>query len=375
LPHLPSAHPLRRASSSLHLAVAAPLLLAGLFPLHQEASGRWGLSGSWVYPVGDAHSLSAEAPKGDAQYRAMRGVSEGVGSESRHQGVDLSNGRGGGPVRAAGNGLVVAVGAKGWNRGYGRHVVIAHRFLDGGMVYTMYAHLAPGSIKVRAGQFVEAGRVIGRVGMTGRATSPHLHFEVRVPVDPGVRWEKAPVVDPLSFVAARRPARQDSTWASPYIEWAECAALIPSGETGAEPLRRSEWWRALAAASPDATAPLPSTADSLRDALIRADVLSSDSSRDAQALVGWTELARDLRRARRQGLRLPWSPVVPALRRKDCRRELGVDSPSGDPDALAKVVGQPSRAAACLALADLAGDPPSSRKAQPHPSLTASRDR
>src|SRR5262245_13867840 len=162
------------------LGLAAPLLLAGVFPMSPEVSERWGWSGAWLQPVGEPHAVPICSNGGEGAYRVMRSVEEREGRERRHQGADLSNGRGGGPVRAAGNGLVVKVGGKGWNRGYGRHVVLAHRLADGVIAYSVYAHLAPGSVTVRRGQFVSAGRVIGKVGMTGRATSPHLHFEIRI---------------------------------------------------------------------------------------------------------------------------------------------------------------------------------------------------
>ncbi|MEO8291330.1 MAG: M23 family metallopeptidase, partial [Gaiellaceae bacterium] len=62
----------------------------------------------------------------------------------------------------------------GWDSGgYGYLVVIAHR----SGVRTFYAHLS--SIRVRRGHRVEVGARIGRVGASGRATGPHLHFEVR----------------------------------------------------------------------------------------------------------------------------------------------------------------------------------------------------
>src|SRR5262245_21148619 len=211
-----------------------------------EVSSRWGWSGSWIYPVGDPYVAPADSAGGATEYRVMRGVSDATAEDRGHQGADLSNGRGGGPVRAAGNGLVVKVGAKGWNRGYGRHVVIAHQMTDGLIAYSVYAHLAPGSVTVKRGDHVAAGRVIGRVGMTGRATSPHLHFEVRVPDDPVARWENAPVVDPMAFVAARLPtARGDSSWSDRYLEWAECAALIRRDERADQRPTRAEWWRAL----------------------------------------------------------------------------------------------------------------------------------
>ena len=65
--------------------------------------------------------------------------------------------------------------------GYGRQVVLSH----GHDVTTIYGHLS--AIAVLPGQHVTRGQVIGYVGMTGRATGPHLHYEVRVhnvPVNP-----------------------------------------------------------------------------------------------------------------------------------------------------------------------------------------------
>ena len=87
----------------------------------------------------------------------------------RHNGVDLSAARGT-PVHAAGAGLVVRAERGG---GYGRVVYIDH----GGGLETRYAHLQ--KILVEEGDFVPAGGVVGKVGSSGRATGPHLHFEVR----------------------------------------------------------------------------------------------------------------------------------------------------------------------------------------------------
>jgi murein DD-endopeptidase MepM/ murein hydrolase activator NlpD len=55
----------------------------------------------------------------------------------------------------------------------GNHVII--RSED---VFALYAHLAPDSIAVRAGQPVGVGDVIGRVGHSGNSTAPHLHFQL-----------------------------------------------------------------------------------------------------------------------------------------------------------------------------------------------------
>ncbi len=88
-----------------------------------------------------------------------------------HAGIDLLASRGT-PVHAAAPGRVVFAGyaAGGW----GRLVVIVHT--NG--VRTMYAHLS--KVSVRRGQSVMTGGLVGRVGASGDASGPHLHFEVRV---------------------------------------------------------------------------------------------------------------------------------------------------------------------------------------------------
>jgi murein DD-endopeptidase MepM/ murein hydrolase activator NlpD len=94
-----------------------------------------------------------------------------------HAGTDF-RGDPGTPVMAAGDGVVKFCGRMG---GYGNVIDIDH----GGGVVTRYAHLRRILIKRTAA--VTAGDVIGQVGSTGRATGPHLHFEVRIdgaPVSP-----------------------------------------------------------------------------------------------------------------------------------------------------------------------------------------------
>lgn len=87
-----------------------------------------------------------------------------------HKGTDFRAPHGT-PVYAAGAGRIVFAGQQ---RGYGNILYVDH----GGGVVTRYAHLS--RFETRAGTLVEAGRLIGRVGATGRATGPHLHFEVRL---------------------------------------------------------------------------------------------------------------------------------------------------------------------------------------------------
>jgi len=91
------------------------------------------------------------------------------GTPRNHRGVDWAAPMGE-TVRAASAGEVVFSGPRG---GYGNTVIIEH---EGG-VQTLYAHLS--ELNVRAGQHLSAGAPVGAVGQSGRATGPHLHFEVR----------------------------------------------------------------------------------------------------------------------------------------------------------------------------------------------------
>lgn len=92
------------------------------------------------------------------------------GQRRFHAGIDL-RGAYGQEVPTAGAGRVIAAGDQG---AYGLTVVVEH---DHG-VQTRYAHLS--SLDVQPGQEIAAGTVVGRVGQSGRATGPHLHFEVLV---------------------------------------------------------------------------------------------------------------------------------------------------------------------------------------------------
>ncbi len=99
------------------------------------------------------------------------------GEGAFHTGIDI-DAPWGTSVRAAGDGVVVATNQ---GSGYGREITIDH----GHDVTTIYGHLS--SIAIVPGEHVTRGQIIGYVGQTGRATGPHLHYEVRVhnvPVNP-----------------------------------------------------------------------------------------------------------------------------------------------------------------------------------------------
>jgi murein DD-endopeptidase MepM/ murein hydrolase activator NlpD len=94
-----------------------------------------------------------------------------------HPGIDF-RGHSGDPVKCTASGRVIFAGRAG---GYGNCVRIKHP----NNLETWYGHLS--KIKVKEGQRVTVGDLIGKVGSTGRSTGPHLHYEIRKngkPVNP-----------------------------------------------------------------------------------------------------------------------------------------------------------------------------------------------
>ncbi len=122
-------------------------------------------------------------PQGHGPITSKFGMRGGEGERTRlHKGLDIAAAKGT-PVLATADGVV---GYSGWNDGgYGNLVTLWH----GGGYETRYAHLK--KCDVDLGDRVRQGQCIGRVGATGRATGPHLHYEVRVNGEPK---------DPLGFV-------------------------------------------------------------------------------------------------------------------------------------------------------------------------------
>ncbi|MGN4154580.1 M23 family metallopeptidase [Burkholderia gladioli] len=120
---------------------------------------------------------------------------------SLHTGVDLAAPRGT-RVNAAADGVVAFVGVD--PHGYGRYVVIDHP----DHYSTLYAHLSAYAPGLKVGMRLAQGQRVGAVGMTGAATGPHLHFEVRIadtPVDPIVALADASnTLSPMQLDAFRR---------------------------------------------------------------------------------------------------------------------------------------------------------------------------
>ena len=95
-----------------------------------------------------------------------------TGEVSYHTGTDIAAPNGT-PILAAADGtVVIANGVDRWGGSYGYYVKLDH----GGGLQTLYAHCS--SICVTTGQQVQAGKVIGYVGSTGRSTGNHLHLEI-----------------------------------------------------------------------------------------------------------------------------------------------------------------------------------------------------
>ena len=104
-----------------------------------------------------------------------------------HYGLDIAADYGS-PVRAAAGGTVIFAGWK--NNGGGYQVWVAH----GSGLYTTYNHMS--AISVGSGQTVSEGQQVGRVGQSGHATGPHLHFEVWR----GGVWDGGSRVNPLAYL-------------------------------------------------------------------------------------------------------------------------------------------------------------------------------
>ncbi|HUR85566.1 MAG TPA: peptidoglycan-binding protein [Solirubrobacteraceae bacterium] len=132
-----------------------------------------GLPGDGVAGPATLRALGAPPPASPVRLLApLPGAhTDGFGPRGAgfHAGLDFPSPTGT-PVTTAGFGTVSFTGysASGW----GNLVVVRHRF----GLRTLYAHLS--AIDVGPGQYVAAGARVGRVGATGRATGPHLHFEV-----------------------------------------------------------------------------------------------------------------------------------------------------------------------------------------------------
>ncbi|MDR0617097.1 MAG: M23 family metallopeptidase [Synergistaceae bacterium] len=121
------------------------------------------------------------------------------GKNRSHGAVDMVIKKGT-PIAAAADGVVIVAAEGGKNfKGYGKTVIIDH----GNGVHTLYAHC--NSLLVKMGQRVKRGDFIATVGRTGRATTDHVHFEVRM---------AGKKVDPLLYLPSRPELVKAKNWHS-----------------------------------------------------------------------------------------------------------------------------------------------------------------
>ncbi len=180
------------------------------------AAGAWIAAGSLAFAVqaatpaqatepahADAHAASSAAEAQEHSHAHGHGHEPGFsaahtvtsaygwrpdpieGARRFHAGTDVRAAYGQ-PILAATEGVVTFAGER---SGYGLVVTVDH----GNGLETRYAHLSAASVK--AGTRVGAGEVIAQAGASGRATGPHLHFEV---------WQDGRPVDPQRFIRAGR---------------------------------------------------------------------------------------------------------------------------------------------------------------------------
>lgn len=147
---------LKTKHSVLAASLLASVLLTAAFP---KGSLSFAPSSSFVYPLVGTRISSDYGWRKHPVRKAIR----------HHEGIDLAAPEGA-LIRAIQGGMVVFADPY---AGYGNLIVIRH---SSGMT-SHYGHCK--SIKVKPGQRVNAGEIIGTVGSTGRVTGPHLHFEIR----------------------------------------------------------------------------------------------------------------------------------------------------------------------------------------------------
>ncbi|MFD8547470.1 murein hydrolase activator EnvC family protein [Streptomyces sp. NPDC059649] len=165
-----------RKSTPLRRALLRAALLAAAGPAVTVTAAQVALAapaGHWAHPVAAHYRISA--PYGVP----------GAWQAGHHTGIDLAV-RSGAKVRSVGPGTVVLARRSG---AYGKAVTV--RMRDGH--YTLFGHLS--RITVHPGQRVRARTRLGYAGATGRATGPHLHFEVRT------RRHYGSDINPLAYLA------------------------------------------------------------------------------------------------------------------------------------------------------------------------------
>ena len=197
-----------RPRRSIWFAVTVAVLAVGLvrFGFPGEMRAWWYRNYCEVRVVGDSDGFDypVGAPNARGYYRAQR-----FGGDRQHLGEDW-NGIGGGnsdygdPVYTVADGVVTF--SKDVGMGWGKVVRVIHPVWKGDPVEAVYAHLA--EMKVRKGDTVKRGQVLGTMGDADGAYPAHLHFEIRakisLPLGGGYGDPKRDFLDPTEFIDKHR---------------------------------------------------------------------------------------------------------------------------------------------------------------------------
>ena len=123
-------------------------------------------------------SLYTNNPDAAIQWPFVVGVAMsstyGMRNGRMHEGIDLVPGAGA-PIQSIADGTVRIATEAGGN--YGVTVYIDHE-IDGQIITSHYSHMQYGSLRVKTGDKVKVGDIVGKVGNTGRSYGAHLHFEL-----------------------------------------------------------------------------------------------------------------------------------------------------------------------------------------------------
>jgi murein DD-endopeptidase MepM/ murein hydrolase activator NlpD len=125
------------------------------------------------------------------------------GAKKHHNGVDIWQAKEPTPLLACFDGKVIAVSTSTDPNGAGNKVVVQST-VDGKKITWTYFHMVKGSIKVKKGDIVFAGDVVGRMGDTGFATGKHLHWEIwsgHRTAQPNINSGGKGFHDPMKFMA------------------------------------------------------------------------------------------------------------------------------------------------------------------------------
>jgi len=159
---------------------------------YNDLSAGSSLAVGSVIIIPDGEIVAAPAARATVRTSPLRGVSNlridsyytwpvdgGILTQGLHgyDAVDIGA-PSGTSIFASASGIVIVARDIGWNGGYGAYVVIQH---ENG-TQTLYAHNS--AVLVSVGQVVAQGQTIARVGMSGKSTGNHLHFEVRGAANP-----------------------------------------------------------------------------------------------------------------------------------------------------------------------------------------------